>query len=62
MGATLISLFIANSPLGKAYHYLLSEVDLLGNFNLHMLVNDFLMAIFFLSVGLEIKHEIWKFM
>lgn len=57
MGATLISLFIANSPLGKAYHYLLSEVDLLGNFNLHMLVNDFLMAIFFLSVGLEIKHE-----
>ena len=56
--ATIVSLIIANSPLGESYHHLLNGVYLLGDFNIHMIVNDFLMAIFFLLVGLEIKHEI----
>ncbi|MGL4737814.1 MAG: Na+/H+ antiporter NhaA [Cellulosilyticaceae bacterium] len=56
--ATLISLVIANSPLGESYHHVLDEINLFGHFNLHMIVNDFFMAIFFLLVGLEIKHEI----
>ncbi|HSQ88072.1 Na+/H+ antiporter NhaA [Romboutsia sp.] len=56
--ATIISLIIANSNLGQTYHHLFSEVELFGHFNIHMIVNDFFMAIFFLLVGLEIKHEI----
>ncbi|RDY26319.1 Na+/H+ antiporter NhaA [Romboutsia weinsteinii] len=56
--ATIISLIVANSPLGDSYHHLLSGINLFGNFNIHMLVNDFLMTIFFLLVGLEIKHEV----
>lgn len=55
--ATIISLIIANSSLGETYHHLFSEVELFGHFNIHMIVNDFFMAIFFLLVGLEIKHE-----
>lgn len=56
--ATIISLIIANSHLGQTYHHLFNEVELFGHFNIHMIVNDFFMAIFFLLVGLEIKHEI----
>lgn len=56
--STIISLAIANSQHGEIYHNLLSGIPILGNFNIHMIVNDFLMAIFFLFVGLEIKHEV----
>ncbi|MGL4913105.1 MAG: Na+/H+ antiporter NhaA [Romboutsia sp.] len=55
---TVVSLVIANSKLGGAYHHVLNEIKILGEFNIHMMTNDFLMAIFFLFVGLEIKHEI----
>ncbi|MEG2786932.1 MAG: Na+/H+ antiporter NhaA [Romboutsia sp.] len=58
IASTLISLAIANSQHGDVYHHLLSKIKILGDFNVHMIINDFLMAIFFLFVGLEIKHEI----
>lgn len=56
--ATMVALFIANSPLEESYHHLLSGVSIIGEFNIHMIINDFMMAIFFLVVGLEIKNEI----
>lgn len=67
---TILALVVANSPLKEAYFSLWNEeVSLsIGNFNLFshdghpmslmLVINDFLMAIFFLSVGLEIKREI----
>ena len=56
--ATIFSLSIANSPLKENYHHLISGITFFKDFNLHMFINDFLMAIFFLLVGLEIKHEV----
>ncbi|RDY23354.1 Na+/H+ antiporter NhaA [Romboutsia maritimum] len=56
--ATILSLIIANSSLKEHYHHLMSGITFFNTFNLHMFINDFLMAIFFLLVGLEIKHEI----
>ncbi len=68
--ATILALIAANSPLKDNYfEFWRQEVTLsIGNFNffsygghnmsLMMVINDFLMAIFFLSVGLEIKREI----
>nr|WP_195945670.1 Na+/H+ antiporter NhaA [Paraclostridium bifermentans] len=58
MVSTIVSLLIANSQHGEVYHHLLSKIPILGDFNIHMIINDFLMAIFFLFVGLEIKNEI----
>jgi len=70
IAATLLALLIANSPWGSIYSRLWEQpVSIsLGDFNffnhnghamnLGAIINDFLMAIFFLSVGLEIKREI----
>ncbi|MBQ3244267.1 MAG: Na+/H+ antiporter NhaA [Bacteroidaceae bacterium] len=67
---TILALIAANSPLKDEYFRLWQhEVTLsVGEFNLFshnghpmslmMVINDFLMALFFLSVGLEIKREI----
>ena len=68
---TVLALICANIPVVKDWYFSLwtNEVSFsLGNFNffshnghamtLMEVINDFLMAIFFLSVGLEIKREI----
>ena len=65
IGCTVISLLIANSSLGEAYHHFwtttidlsFSGIDL--NYNIEQWVNDGLMAIFFLLVGLEIERELY---
>ncbi len=68
--ATVVAIFIANSPFGDTYRTIWQmPVHLsIGNFNLfnhagHTMplsdvINDFLMAIFFMGVSLEIKREI----
>src|SRR3712207_135118 len=55
MGVTVIALVIANSPLAGVYFGLL-KTYVLGLSVLHW-INDALMAVFFLLVGLEIKRE-----
>ncbi len=61
--ATVLALVVANSPLGEAYHHLMElHINLgVGPFqideSIHHWINDGLMAIFFLLVGLEIKRE-----
>lgn len=61
MACVLISLLIANSPLGPGFEDFL-KVQLgpapFLRYSLLMWVNDGLMAIFFLLVGLEIKREL----
>jgi NhaA family Na+:H+ antiporter len=55
MGVTVIALAIANSPLAGTYFGIL-KTYVLGLSVLHW-INDALMALFFLLVGLEIKRE-----
>lgn len=56
--ATILALVIYNGPLRSYYNYFLHDVIIIGDFSLHSFINDFLMAIFFLVAGLEIKSEI----
>ncbi|MGG7178838.1 Na+/H+ antiporter NhaA [Clostridium paraputrificum] len=55
--STIIALAIANSSLGTEYHHILED-KIIGNITIHAFINDFLMAIFFLVVGSEIKKEV----
>lgn len=62
---TVISLLIANSSFGEAYiHFMHQKVDLSFstidlNYSVEHWVNDGLMAIFFLMVGLEVERELY---
>lgn len=62
--ATLLAVFLANSPIYQVVHEALqAPVGLVvGNTQITLtfeqFVNDFLMAIFFLLVGIELKYEL----
>lgn len=51
-----VSLLIANSSAGTSFQYFLDAQ--LGAYSVSIWINDGLMAVFFLLVGLEIKREI----
>src|SRR4051794_7080472 len=55
MAAAALALVVANSPLGPAYFAALGRY--LGPLSVLHWINDGLMAVFFLLVGLEIKRE-----
>jgi NhaA family Na+:H+ antiporter len=60
MAAAAAALFLANSPVAPLYHAVLSaEIGLPGNsLSVLLWINDGLMVIFFLLIGLEIKREL----
>ena len=65
IGCTIISLFISNSNIGGVYtdfwhrYFDLSFAGASLNYSLEHWVNDGLMTIFFLLVGLEIERELY---
>jgi Na+:H+ antiporter, NhaA family len=65
IGCTIISLIVANSNLGEAYTHFwhsylnLSFSDIELNYSYEHWVNDGLMTVFFLLIGLEIERELY---
>ena len=64
IAAAALAMIAANSPLADAYFHLLHAetgpvlAPKLGPMTVHLWINDALMAVFFLLVGLEIKREL----
>ena len=63
VGAALLALLVANSPLYEGVEYMLGLPLTVGvgrlsvSLTVEQFVNDFLMAVFFLLVGIELKYE-----
>ncbi len=55
--ATIISLLLANSPIG--HHYIGFWEMSIGGHTIEHVVNDGLMTIFFLLIGLELEREVY---
>lgn len=55
---TIISLLIANSSLGNDYHHFF-QTRFVGH-SLEHWINDGLMTVFFLLIGLELEREVYK--
>ncbi len=63
--SAVVGMLLMNSPLAAGFEHLLQTPLQLGagllpnpvSITLKLLINDFLMVIFFLAVGIEIKHE-----
>src|SRR5687767_2509498 len=57
IGCTVVSLVLANSPVAGAY-LAMWQVEL-GPLTLEHWINDALMAVFFLLIGLELERELY---
>lgn len=55
---TVVSLLLANSPIGADY-LLIWQIYVAG-LSIEHWINDALMAIFFLLIGLELKRELYN--
>ena len=56
MLATVLAIAIANAPFAETYDAWLHH-ELLAGVNLHLVIADGLMAVFFFAVGMELKYE-----
>ncbi len=54
---TILSIVLANSSFGAAYHHLWETQ--LGGGSIEYWINDGLMTIFFLLIGLELEREVY---
>ncbi|MBS0151870.1 MAG: Na+/H+ antiporter NhaA [Nitrospira sp.] len=58
MGCTILSLLLANSAIGAGYISVWQQS--IGGLSLEHWINDGLMAIFFLLIGLELERELYS--